>query len=838
MALEVISRPEKRMDDGFDSRWNGSRTPLNYKFKSDLFPVNEFDSVGTITVIQYVASKLGTQISCNQSSLSIGLSIGDYVEVNNTGTYLDGSFYKISEIVASNSFIIKAKFDGIINGVGTVQKYYKGYKALVNVYVGAPSYHPYYDDDSKPEYLASQIQVDFGGDNEGVANVRQLVKPDLNSKFDEENTNSHYAWTSFFIEYAETWDNKTGSVVFEPDVLENCLPFNNFDNNNFSEGGDDWDTQSSVIFGSTTSEWSFNIPNQTAVTSLSYPYASDLLYQDIYISSTNKYRITIDVSFSEGESSYSAIIAGSDFSPNKILGSVSFFGGGVYTIDVNPYENSNRLGVWFSKRNRGFDGQNLILNSISVSSIGSGNPCDYSSFALFGSKQFQDPIGGNFGDYVLRPFGTNEAPKMLTNFESIELFPNGKDVFFNTPFYKDFSNYVCGIIPASTFSQSEDGDNVFLEFNQSDGFGFNLNQRVKVESKSDGVYVVGFKDENLNLLSSDIAKKESYCQFIIIPSNMLSDGDNGTYENQDPATWDIIDGDSTVIIDSEVIFGKKTGELAFPLSVGTKDTVYNICKFNSPLNTVLGLEYIVESDVYFNQNNLPSSILDNTEVFINVEGYDLSELSIQKQLVPSGPFEDVAYKLITRFTAKNTSTKILFAQTLINDIVPAGIVRYYLKDTTFQGPIDYISEKKPINVNTDCFGYKGVELRWLNTLGGWEFWKFKQYQDVKEKFKKTEIKSDIFTDYDDYFINGQSQYKAISVDSRKSVTVRSGLLTEDQLKNVGALQRSIEIQYKTDLGKWQTCSIKSGSFTSLEEKNNIREISFDIELVDTLTQEL
>ena len=77
-----------------------------------------------------------------------------------------------------------------------------------------------------------------------------------------------------------------------------------------------------------------------------------------------------------------------------------------------------------------------------------------------------------------------------------------------------------------------------------------------------------------------------------------------------------------------------------------------------------------------------------------------------------------------------------------------------LDNTTFKGPIDYISEKKPIKLNTDCFGYKGVEIRWKNTLGGWEYWKFKQYQDVKEKFSKTEIKKDIFTDYDNYFING------------------------------------------------------------------------------------
>ena len=163
---------------------------------------------------------------------------------------------------------------------------------------------------------------------------------------------------------------------------------------------------------------------------------------------------------------------------------------------------------------------------------------------------------------------------------------------------------------------------------------------------------------------------------------------------------------------------------------------------------------------------------------------------------------------------------------------------FYLDNTTFKGPIDYISEKKPINVNTDCFGYKGIKLRWLNDLGGWEYWNFKQYQTQSEQFKKTEIKRDIVSDFDNYFINGETQYEAISIESRPKITVRSGLLTPNQLLNLSRLQRGIKIQYYTDAGNWQTVSIKSGSFTSVEEEKNIYEISFDIELVDTLTQEL
>ena len=44
MALTIEQRPEKTLDNGTVSKWNASATPLQYKFSSDLFPVNTVDS--------------------------------------------------------------------------------------------------------------------------------------------------------------------------------------------------------------------------------------------------------------------------------------------------------------------------------------------------------------------------------------------------------------------------------------------------------------------------------------------------------------------------------------------------------------------------------------------------------------------------------------------------------------------------------------------------------------------------------------------------------------------------------------------------------------------------
>jgi len=55
MALNVKNvggRPEKTLSDGFLSRFNGSRTPLIYKFENDLFPTNQVDPTATVTALQ------------------------------------------------------------------------------------------------------------------------------------------------------------------------------------------------------------------------------------------------------------------------------------------------------------------------------------------------------------------------------------------------------------------------------------------------------------------------------------------------------------------------------------------------------------------------------------------------------------------------------------------------------------------------------------------------------------------------------------------------------------------------------------------------------------------
>ena len=76
------------------------------------------------------------------------------------------------------------------------------------------------------------ILLQFDSNNEGIANVRNFIKPDMTAAFDYNDDNSHFAWTSFAIEYAEIWDGST-IPTYTKDSLDNCVPFTGFDNEDF-----------------------------------------------------------------------------------------------------------------------------------------------------------------------------------------------------------------------------------------------------------------------------------------------------------------------------------------------------------------------------------------------------------------------------------------------------------------------------------------------------------------------------------------------------------------------------------------------------------------------------
>ena len=91
--------------------------------------------------------------------------------------------------------------------------------------------------------------------------------------------------------------------------------------------------------------------------------------------------------------------------------------------------------------------------------------------------------------------------------------------------------------------------------------------------------------------------------------------------------------------------------------------------------------------------------------------------------------------------------------------------------------------------------------------------------------------------WDETFINGDTQNDTIKTTSSPSILVRSQLLTKDEQKNLQQIRRSVRVQLLMDSGKWQTVIIPASKFVINEEGDKTRDISFEIILPDTVIQD-
>ncbi len=116
-------------------------------------------------------------------------------------------------------------------------------------------------------------------------------------------------------------------------------------------------------------------------------------------------------------------------------------------------------------------------------------------------------------------------------------------------------------------------------------------------------------------------------------------------------------------------------------------------------------------------------------------------------------------------------------------------------------------------------------------------WNFNRYRTFNETVSnRNEIRRDVTEDWDNDFINGDTEYDTINLKVRKSLTLRSGLLTENEQIMLNQIRRSIKIQIQLD-GVWTTVTTKPSTFLLTDESEYMREVSFEVFLPNTLVQE-
>jgi hypothetical protein len=803
MAITVTSRPEKTLSSGYVSRWNASRTPLNYKFSSTKFPVNTFDTPSnTQEVGPYDSSERGMRFVTTTADK---YSEGDWVKIENFP--LEG-VYKIKKKETSNVYFLDLYDEGTYGSLDyptmSDNRYYKGYKGLAKVFAGAPSYHPYNTDTSKPLTEIGTIEIEFDSSNEGIANVRNFIKPDMTAAFDYNDDNSHFAWTSFAIEYAEIWDG-SDAPTFEKDILENCTPFVGFSNENFSNGLTDWDQLTEDF------SWIAATSRVRAIgTGGINQRLSNKLKQDISLRANIPYQISLDYTLVSGTVSdnISIIIFVKPVGFSETLAYASYniqLGADSVTIDYTPTSDIEYLGIQVYAQKAVPSSFEFSLQYFQITSSVL-DVCEYSSFSIFGAKQFQDSLGGNFGDYIA---DSQLQGKFLTHFSELT-----------------YPYYVNSIIPNATFNRSEGNDSIFLDEKVFDGQGNTVEEvRTQISNASDGVYTVE------SGLTSD-SWKTGTAQIISIPSNLLLDGDNGTYEDSNTATWNISNIDAIASAISHSTGGPTGGFGIYNANYGSLTAgEYVLYEFDTPIQTIVGEGYTFNTDSLL-MNNFAPNLIGNGYFCYRLKGTNI--ISNKFEFVQF-PISEGSFQF--DFEATQTSHQIEVILVITDDVLTGGGFSFGVDNTTFKGPIEYLTESKPIKSSSSCSVKYNTPIRWKNDLGGWEQWNFNRYRTFNETVSnRNEIRRDVTQDWDNYFINGDSEYDTINLDVRKSVTLRSGLLTENEQIILNQIRRSIKIQIQLD-GVWTTVTTKPSTFLLTDESEYMREVSFEVFLPNTLVQE-
>lgn len=132
-----------------------------------------------------------------------------------------------------------------------------------------------------------------------------------------------------------------------------------------------------------------------------------------------------------------------------------------------------------------------------------------------------------------------------------------------------------------------------------------------------------------------------------------------------------------------------------------------------------------------------------------------------------------------------------------------------------------------------------ITLRWLNTIGGWESWTFTaRHSYGVDVSRPNTFNVDIFNNWDTDFITGRSSKKTLSINAAKTITLRSGGLTEDQAEGLSTLGYAIAVQTVAGEGVTggQDVEIDRRSFNYKTDREKNIELSFKITLPEIQIQ--
>lgn len=248
-------------------------------------------------------------------------------------------------------------------------------------------------------------------------------------------------------------------------------------------------------------------------------------------------------------------------------------------------------------------------------------------------------------------------------------------------------------------------------------------------------------------------------------------------------------------------------------------------------NSFILSEYVVDEAIKVRTTSLDinkqpiSGGVDNLFLINNDSGYIIADTD-SRLIIQQGALPPVANDGI-------------FEQLGINRLMLAGnpsIGVEYFVIQLFTGDNDtpnFITQPLTIKVNQQCID-PYIYIKWLNTLGGWDYWRFGYDQVLSISTSNgIDIDRNVF-DWE----NDETIAETISKNSVNRISF-GAIVGLNKIKGLTGLHNSTKIQMLTNLNpyKWQTVTLAVGQFDIRRTKNKTAELRFNINLPQTNIQQ-
>lgn len=194
--------------------WSCVHLPIVYEISNTRFPTNSVDAERTISSISNDNGLVNANLSGALASSFEDLS---FVKISNCPDSDYDGVYQVLDKLATNDITINLDYSSTpasaITGA-TIQLYHSNYNIVVRIYAGINSSHEWASE--KPYELAATLELIPDGNNRVKFSINDILKSYIETKNNlllPSLPNNLDAWTQFYIEVAEQYDESNGYTI-------------------------------------------------------------------------------------------------------------------------------------------------------------------------------------------------------------------------------------------------------------------------------------------------------------------------------------------------------------------------------------------------------------------------------------------------------------------------------------------------------------------------------------------------------------------------------------------------------------------------------------------------